>query len=427
MSLFKKTREIAIDLGTANTIISVDGKIVVEEPSVVVKMHNGKFIASGYKAGNCSNHYTNPDLEYIEPLKGGDVNDYEALEYMISSFLGRLNFCKNFLYSNSVRMRVCAPPSARDSVSEILSHSKIGTMPAEYVQIVQEECLDAALGMGVDCSVNPSPFMMVDIGGTASNISVFAEGAIKHNHYLPVGDCHFADDIRGYLYEQRNIIVVALTAEQLKRQIGVSISSLDKKPDDFIIQGRDPVTFHEKDINITPEDVTIWINKSIDIIEDAIRQALEPLDLVIYNHIVNRGIHLTGGGALLRGLADCLSERIGIKFVLAEDPLHTMIKGIEVGINNSYRRFYADSDVMALREKCQENYLQYLMELHEDASQMMSDGVLKECDVKCYYTHVSNMVRDHKIRTPDYAEKFIQELKEYSEKQGYNLEKIFGK
>ena len=104
-----------------------------------------------------------------------------------------------------------------------------------------------------------------------------------------------------------------------------------------------------------------------------------------------------------------------------------MIKGLEIGIKNSYRRYYADSDAKALKVKCEENYLQYLRELHEDASQLMSDGVMTEGDVKCYYTHALNMVRDHKTKTPDYAEKVIQELKWYSEKQGYDLEKIFGK
>ena len=427
MSLFKKTKEIAIDLGTANTIISVDGKIVVEEPSVVLK-YDDKYIATG-RRGLCS-HVHDPDVcEYIWPLEGGIVNDYVGLRFMLHEYLSRIDLRHNFLFSHSIRMRICAPRHVRDAVNEIIGDfKKWDYIPVEDCHILQYETDAVALALGVDPGINPVPLLLVDIGGTVTNIAYYSNAAyhIKCSPCIAIGGCQFTRDILDYLYEKHNIII-GRAAERVKREVGSAVSFLDNPPEDYVVQGRDATTFAQKEISVSYREIAPCLEKSINAIEAAVRQTLEQMPKAEYNYIAKRGIHLTGGGALLRGLADCLLERIGIKFVLAEDPLYTMIKGLEVGIKNSYRRYYSDSDVKALREKCEENYLQYLMELHEDVSQMMSDGSMTEGDVKCYLTHVSNIVRDHKTKTPDYAEKFIQELKEYSEKQGYDLEKIFGK
>lgn len=349
MSLFKKTKEIAIDLGTANTIISVDGKIVVEEPSVILK-YDGKYIATGRRGLYMRVH--DPDVcEYIWPLEGGIVNDFEGLGFMVKDYLGRIILRHNFLFSHSIRMRICAPRPVRDAVSEIIGDfKKWENIPAEECHILNYETDAVALGLGFDPTINPAPLLLVDIGGTVTNIAYYSNEArhIKCSPCIAIGGCHFTRDILNYLYEKHNIII-GRAVERLKREVGSAISFLDNPPEDYVVQGRDATTFAQKEISVSYWEIAPCLEKSINTIEAAVRQTLERMPQAEYNYIAKRGIHLTGGGALLRGLADCLSERVGVKFVLAEDPLHTVIKGLEIGIKNSYRPYYADSDVIALR------------------------------------------------------------------------------
>ena len=330
MSLFKKIKEIAIDLGTANTIISMEGKIVVEEPSVVLK-NGGRYLATG-RCGLCY-HGHNPDAcEYIWPLNGGDVVDYNGLKFMLHDYLSRIKLRHNFLFSHSIRLRICAPRPARNAVSEIIGeYKKWENIPAEECHILHYET--DAVALGYDPSIDPAPLLLVDIGGTVTNIAYYSDNALhlKCSPCIAIGGCQFTKDILDYLYEHHNIII-GRAAEKVKREVGSAVSFLDNPPEDYVVQGRDAKTFAQKEISVSYKEIPPCLEKSISTIEAAVQKTLEQMPKAEYSYIAKRGIHLTGGGALLRGLADCLSERIGIKFVLAEDPLHTVIKGVELGM-----------------------------------------------------------------------------------------------
>lgn len=427
MSLFKKTREIAIDLGTANTIISVDGKIVVEEPSVVLQ-YDSKYLATGHR-GLCL-HVHNPDAcEYIWPLKGGIVNDFEGLSFMVKDYLGRIILRHNYLFSHSIRMRICAPRPARDAVSEIIGDfKKWNNILVEDCHILHYESDAVALALGVNPSINPAPLLLVDIGGTVTNIAYYSnEGHhLKCSPCIAIGGCQFTQDIHDYLREQRSIII-GRAAESVKREVGSAVSFLDTPPEDYAVQGWDAQTNAHKEISVSYKEIASCLEKSINAIEVAVRQTLEQMPQAEYNYVAKRGIHLTGGGALLRGLADCLSERIGIKFVLAEDPLHMVIKGVEIGIKKSYRLFYSNSEVEALNKESREKILIYLEEINEDVREMMSDGSMTDEWVKSYSDQLKTIPYSPNKEIVDYKEMIFRELKEYSEKKGYDLEKIFGK
>ncbi|MFR9166986.1 MAG: rod shape-determining protein [Dysgonomonas sp.] len=332
MGLFSFTQEIAMDLGTANTIIICNGKIVVDEPSIVaLERRSDKVIAVGEKARQMHGK-THEDIRTIRPLRDGVIADFTAAEQMIRGLIKMINN-KNRLFSPSLRIVVCIPSGSteveRRAIRDSAEHAG-----GRDVYLIYEP-MAAALGIGLDVEL-PEGNMIVDIGGGTTEIAVISLGGIVSNKSIKIAGDDLTEDIQEYMGRQHNIKVGERTAEMIKIAVGSALTELpdDEVPEDFIVHGPNRMTSLPMDIPISYPEIAHCLDKSISKMDSAILSALEQTPPELYADIVKNGIYLTGGGALLRGLSKRFSDKIGIPFHVAEDPLHAVAKGTGIALNN---------------------------------------------------------------------------------------------
>jgi len=332
MGLFSFTQEIAMDLGTANTIIISNGKIVVDEPSIVaLERRSDKVIAVGEKARQMHGK-THEDIRTIRPLRDGVIADFTAAEQMIRGLIKMINN-KNRLFSPSLRIVVCIPSGSteveRRAIRDSAEHAG-----GRDVYLIYEP-MAAALGIGLDVEL-PEGNMIVDIGGGTTEIAVISLGGIVSNKSIKIAGDDLTEDIQEYMGRQHNIKVGERTAESIKIAVGSALTELPESevPEDFIVHGPNRMTSLPMDIPISYQEIAHCLDKSISKMDSAILSALEQTPPELYADIVKNGIYLTGGGALLRGLSKRFSEKIGIPFHVAEDPLHAVAKGTGIALNN---------------------------------------------------------------------------------------------
>lgn len=332
MGLFSFTQEIAMDLGTANTIIISNGKIVVDEPSIVaLERRSDKVIAVGEKARQMHGK-THEDIRTIRPLRDGVIADFTAAEQMIRGLIKMINN-KNRLFSPSLRIVVCIPSGSteveRRAIRDSAEHAG-----GRDVYLIYEP-MAAALGIGLDVEV-PEGNMIVDIGGGTTEIAVISLGGIVSNKSIKIAGDDLTEDIQEYMGRQHNIKVGERTAEMIKIAVGSALTELseDQIPEDFIVHGPNRMTSLPMDIPISYQEIAHCLDKSISKMDSAILSALEQTPPELYADIVKNGIYLTGGGALLRGLSKRFSDKIGIPFHVAEDPLHAVAKGTGIALVN---------------------------------------------------------------------------------------------
>ena len=298
MGLFSFTQEIAMDLGTANTIIITNGKIVVDEPSVVaLDRRTEKMIAVGEKA-KLMHEKTHENIRTIRPLRDGVIADFYACEQMMRGLIKQVN-TRNHLFSPSLRV-----PSGSTEVELRAVRDSAEHAGGRDVYLIFEP-MAAAIGIGIDVEA-PEGNMIVDIGGGSTEIAVISLGGIVSNNSIRTAGDDLTEDIREYMSRQHNVKVSERMAERIKINVGAALTEL----------GDD-----------APE-------KSISKIETAILSALENTPPELYADIVHNGIYLSGGGALLRGLDKRLTDKINIPFHIAEDPLHAVAKGTGVALKN---------------------------------------------------------------------------------------------
>jgi len=327
------TQELAIDLGTANTVILVDGKIVVDEPSIVAfDINSKKPIAFGQQA-KLMHDRTNPNIKTVRPLRDGVIADFNAAEQMIRGFVKMINK-KHSLFTPNIKMVVSIPKGSTEVEIRAVRDSSEHAGGKDIYMIY--EPMAAAMGIGMNVEA-PSGNMIVDIGGGTTEIAVISLGGIVVNQSIRVAGDVFTSDIQQYMRQQHNIKVGEITSEAIKIKVGAAIAELDEIPEPYVVKGPNMMTAHPVEIAVTSGEIAHCLNKSIEKIETAILQVLEMTPPELYQDIVEKGIFLSGGGAMLRGLGKRLSEAMNIQFHIAEDPLRAVARGTSLALRDTDR------------------------------------------------------------------------------------------
>ena len=320
-----------MDLGTANTIITCNGKIVVDEPSVVaLDKKNNKMIAVGQKA-KMMYEKTHENIRTCRPLRDGVIADFFACEQMMRGLIKMVK-TGHHLFTPSLRMVIGVPSGSTEvelrAVRDSAEHSG-----GRDVYLIFEP-MAAAIGCGIDVEA-PEGQMIVDIGGGSTEIAVISLGGIVSNNSIRVAGDELTSDIQEYMSRQHNVKVSERMAERIKINVGSAITDLgDEAPEDFVVHGPNKITALPMEISVCYQEIAHCIDKTIAKIETSVLQALEQTPPELYADIVKNGIWLTGGGALLRGLDKRLTEKIQIPFHVDDDPLHSVAKGTGIALKN---------------------------------------------------------------------------------------------
>lgn len=334
MGLFSFTQEIAMDLGTANSIIIHNDKIVVDEPSVVaIENKTDKLLAVGTMAHQMEGKEP-PGIRTIRPLRDGVIADFNAAEQMIRGMVKMVS-SKRRWFSPSLRMVVCIPSGSTEVEIRAVRDSSEHAGGRDVYMIY--EPMAAALGIGLDVEA-PDGNMIVDIGGGSTEIAVISLGGIVSNKSIRIAGNDLTADIQEHMGRVHNLKVGTTMAEQIKINVGSALPELDEDaPEPYIVCGPNRMTSLPMEVPVTYEEISHCIDKTIIKMENAILAALEQTPPELYADIVRNGIYLAGGGALLRGLAKRFTDKIRIEFKIAEDPLHAVAKGTGVALKNINR------------------------------------------------------------------------------------------
>ena len=310
MGFFSFIQEIAMDLGTANTIIISDDKIVVDEPSVVaLDRRTDKMIAVGEKAKMM----------------------YEKTHDNIRTIV----HTGSRLFSPSLRM-VIGVPSGSTEVELRAVRDSAEHADGRDVYLIFEP-MAAAIGIGIDVEA-PEGNMIVDIGGGSTEIAVISLGGIVSNNSIRIAGDDLTADIQEYMSRQHNVKVSERMAERIKIHVGSALTDLgDEAPEDYIVHGPNRITALPMEVPVCYQEIAHCLDKTVAKIENAVLSALESTPPELYADIVKNGIYLTGGGALLRGLDKRLQDKISIPFHIADDPLHSVAKGAGIALKNVNR------------------------------------------------------------------------------------------
>ena len=331
MGFFSLTQDIAMDLGTANTIITFNGKVVVNEPSVVaLDKKTNKMIAVGEKA-KMMHEKTNENVYTCRPLRDGVIANFYACEQMMRGLIKMVN-TGHHLFTPSLRMVIGVPSGSTEvelrAVRDSAEHSG-----GRDVYLIHEP-MAAAIGCGIDVEA-PEGQMIVDIGGGSTEIAVISLGGIVTNTSMRVAGDELTADIQEYMSRQHNVKVSERMAERIKINVGAVLTDLgDEAPEDYVVHGPDRITALPREVAVCYQEIAHCIDKTIAKIETSVLSALEDTPPELYADIVKNGIWLTGGGALLRGLSKRLSDKIQIPFHVDEEPLLSVAKGTGIALKN---------------------------------------------------------------------------------------------
>ncbi|HRG67251.1 MAG: rod shape-determining protein [Saprospiraceae bacterium] len=325
-------QELAVDLGTANTLIIQDDKVVVDEPSIVaIDKKSGEVIAVGNKAMQM-HEKTHKNIETIRPLKDGVIADFQAAEAMIQGMINMIGTKRRFF--THLRMVICIP-SGITEVEKRAVFDSADHVDSKETYLIHEP-MAAALGIGLDVE-EPIGNMVIDIGGGTTEIAVIALSGIVCDQSIRVAGDEFTGDIIDYMRREHNMLIGERTAEQMKIHIGSAMKTLDNPPDPYPINGRDLMTGIPRQIIIKYEETAEALDKSIMKIEEAVLKALELTPPELSSDIYRTGLYLTGGGALLRGLDKRLSLKTKLPVIVAQDPLRAVVRGTGIALKNTDR------------------------------------------------------------------------------------------
>ena len=328
------TEEIAIDLGTANTLIIHNDKVVVDSPSIVaMDRRNSKIIAVGQEANQMQGK-THENIKTIRPLKDGVIADFNASEQMISLFIKNIPSLKKHFFTPSLRMVICIPSGITEVEMRAVRESAERVNGKEVYLI--HEPMAAAIGIGVDI-MQPKGNMIVDIGGGTTEIAVIALSGIVCDKSVKIAGDVFTNDIIYYMRTQHNLFIGERTAERVKISIGSATEELENPPEDMSVQGRDLLTGKPKEILISHREIYKALDKSIVRIEYSVMETLAQTPPELAADIYNTGVYLAGGGSMLRGLDKRLSQKTELPIFIAEDPLRAVVRGTGTVLKNIER------------------------------------------------------------------------------------------
>lgn len=326
------TQELAIDLGTANTLIIQDNKVVVEEPSIVaIDLKKNEVVAVGTKAMQM-HEKTHKNLKTVRPLKDGVIADFQAAEAMIEGLINMISDKKRFF--THLKIVICIP-SGITEVEKRAVFDSADHVDAKETYLIYEP-MAAALGIGLDVEA-PEGNLVIDIGGGTTEIAVIALSGIVVDQSIRTAGDEFTTDIIDYLKKEYNLLVGERTAEEAKIRVGSAIEDLVNPPDAISVNGRDLVTGIPKQIEINHKDIAKALDNSLRKVEESVLKVLEDTPPELSSDIYRRGIYLTGGGALLRGLDVRLSKITKLNVQVAEDPLRAVVRGTGMALKNSSR------------------------------------------------------------------------------------------
>lgn len=325
------TERIAIDLGTANTLIVHKDKVVVDSASIVARNRmTGKIIAAGKEAALMQGK-THKEIETIRPLKDGVIADFEASEQMLTMFINEIPALKKKVFKPSLIMVICIPSGITEVEMRAVKESAERVNGKEVYLI--HEPMAAAIGIGVDIK-QPKGNMIVDIGGGTTEIAVLALGGIVCDKSVKVAGDVFTSDIIYYMRTQHNLYVGERSAEKIKIKIGAATEDLEVPPDNMEVQGRDLMTGKPKQVEISYREIAKALDKSIMRIEDAVMETLAETPPELAADIYNTGVYLAGGGSMLKGLDKRLSQKTDLPVFIAEDPLRAVVRGTGICLKN---------------------------------------------------------------------------------------------
>lgn len=324
MAFFRQ--ELAIDLGTANTVIFKDGQVVLDEPSIIaVDSKTNRLMAIGSEAQRWEEH-TNPAISTTRPLMNGVIADYDAAETMLEGFILRAVGRKTKGLFRPALKIVIGIPGGATPVDMRSIRDSAGHAGAHDLYLIYEP-MASALGIGLDV-LAPNGNMIVDIGGGTTEIAVITLGGISVSESIHIAGNEITNDIIDHMAQKHNIHIGRTTAEYIKFQVGSVLQDLgDEAPEPVAVTGRNLLTGLPLQASISYQEVAACIGKTISKIEDTILKVLQKTPPELYSNIVSNGIWLAGGGALLRGIAKRFTEKVNIPFHVAEDPLKAVARG----------------------------------------------------------------------------------------------------
>ncbi len=321
MSIFNLgSKDIGIDLGTANILVTLKGKgIIVQEPSVVaIDRRTGEIVATGNEAKEMLGR-TPEEIKAIRPLKDGVIADFTATRLMLKNLIERISK----KYKIGRPRIVVGVPSGITEVEERAVEESVIHAGAREVYLI-EEPMAAAIGSGLDIA-EPSGNIIVDIGGGTTEVAVISLGGIVISNSIRIAGDELDEDIVNYIKREYNVAIGESAAEEIKKEIGCATSLMTEKS--MKIKGRDLSTGLPKDIEITSSEVQEAMENSIKEIIDVIKATLEKTPPELASDIMEKGVILSGGGALIENIDKLVSEKIGMPVFIAEDPLECVVKG----------------------------------------------------------------------------------------------------
>lgn len=326
------TQELAVDLGTANTLIIQNDKVVIDEPSIVaINRNTNEVIAVGNKAMQM-HEKTHDNIKTVRPLKDGVIADFQAAEALIQGLINMIGEKRRFF--THLKMVICIP-SGITEVEKRAVFDSADHVDSKETYLIHEP-MAAALGIGLDVE-EPIGNMVIDIGGGTTEIAVIALSGIVTDQSLRIAGDEFTADIIDYMKRKHNILIGERTAEQIKIHVGAAQADINDVPPKFAVNGRDLLTGIPKQVFTNHIEVAEALDKSIAKIEEAVLKALEDTPPELSSDIYTTGLYLTGGGALLRGLDKRMSAKTKLKVHIADDPLRAVVRGTGIALKNSHK------------------------------------------------------------------------------------------
>lgn len=322
------SNDIGIDLGTANTLVYVKGRgIVINEPSIVaLNTKTGQVVAVGQQAKDMMGR-TPAHIKAVQPVIDGVISDFEITAEMLAYLIGKAQAG----HTKMLGPRVCVGvPSGITSVEVRAVRDAARSAGAREVHVIEEPM---AAAIGIELPVHePTGSMIIDIGGGTTDIGLVALGGIVNSRNVRIAGDKFNTDIISHVRNEFKILIGEKTAEAIK--IAIASVSPSRQPLEAIVRGRDLVTGLPREIIVSDQDVRNAIGHSIEDLVEAIKEVLETTPPEIIADVMQRGIYLAGGGALIRGLPEFLTRSLGVPVVVANDPLTAVVRGTSVVLND---------------------------------------------------------------------------------------------